>query len=56
MGKSQNVGTKIAFTPFFNGLETKNRNEKRIFFSNSLGMKNKLLIKFKDINKTFSIV
>ena len=28
MGKSQNVGTKSAFTPFFNGLETKSGKNK----------------------------
>ena len=30
--------------------------EKRTFFLNNLGMKNKLFVKFKDINKTCSIV
>ena len=40
---------------FFNSLETKIGMKKNNFF-NSLGVKNKLLVKFKDMNKTFLII
>ena len=37
---------------FFEQYRNKNKDEKKNVF-NSLGIKNKLLVKFKDINKTF---